>query len=393
MDLQKRHQRIWKLLHILLSGWLKRKFNFTAEIARLEGPCLVIPNHVTAWDPLLVALSFPDNQMYFVASEHIFRWGIVSTLIQWLVSPISRRKGASGADTVMTCIRRIRKGASICLFAEGDCSWDGRTGEIFPATGKLAKACGASLVTYRLEGGYLTKPRWGKGVRRGAMSGHVVGVYSPQHLKTMTAEEVDALISRDIWEDAWERQDTEHTVFRGKTPAEHLECLVYICPACGAVGGLASQGDQVRCRCGFSLRLTDTGSFVPDTPFRNPGEWDAWQKERLHDLTPDAAGLFFSDTEMILTEILPGNKTRVIGTGCLEQYADRLVCCGERFPFPDIEGMSIHNAQVLAFTAGDRYFEVTSKKPRCARKYLDFFAAYTRSAGKPGPAPGGTGTP
>ena len=389
MDLQKRHQRIWKLLHILLSGWLKRKFNFTAEIARLEGPCLVIPNHVTAWDPLLVALSFPDNQMYFVASEHIFRWGIVSTLIQWLVSPISRRKGASGADTVMTCIRRIRKGASICLFAEGDSSWDGRTGEIFPATGKLAKACGASLVTYRLEGGYLTKPRWGKGVRRGAMSGHVVGVYSPQHLKTMTADQVNDLIQRDIREDAWARQEAEPVHFRGKAPAEHMECLVYICPACGAVGGLTSHGNQVACRCGFSLTLTDTGSFLPDTPFRNPGEWDDWQKRRLPELTPGEDGCLFRDTKMILREILPGNKSREMGPGLLEQYADRLVCCGACFPMADIEGMSIHNAQVLTVALADRYFEITSKSPRCTRKYLDFFTALTRSAADPGPASGG----
>ena len=378
MDTLTRHRKIWRLLYRPISFWLRRKLNYTPEICRVEGPCLVVPNHVTAWDPLLVALSFPDNQMYFVASEHIFRWGLLTKLIEWLVAPIPRRKGASGTDTVMTCIRRIRKGASIGLFAGGDCSWNGRSSQVFPATGKLARACGATLVTYRLEGGYLSAPRWGKGVRRGAMRGHVVQIYVPEQLKAMTADEVNAAINRDIYEDAWQRQAAEHAVFAGKSPAEHIECLLYACPGCGQVGGLTSQGAYIRCRCGFSRRFTETGTFAPDEPFRNPGEWDAWQRQRLLSLRPGEGGELFSDSGMILTEILSGHRTRAVGTGIMRQYSERLLCGGENFPLSEISGMSIHGAQTLTFSFRDRYYEVSSKSPRCLRKYLDIWEDYTR---------------
>ena len=167
MDNYQRHQKIWRVLYGLLAPMVQRKFAMTHEDLHLDGPVLLIPNHVSAWDPLLVAMSLRDKQVYYVASEHIFRLGLVTKLIRWLVDPIPRRKASSGADTVKACLRHLRAGHSVCLFAEGEQSWDGLTQPIFPATGKLAKASGASLVTYRLEGAYLSLPRWGRGIRRG----------------------------------------------------------------------------------------------------------------------------------------------------------------------------------------------------------------------------------
>ena len=142
-----RHQKIWRGLYALANRWICRKFNMTHEDLHVEGPVLLIPNHVSAWDPLLVAMSLRDKQVYYVASEHIFRLGFVTKLLEWLVGPIPRRKASSGADTVKACLRHLRAGHSICLFAEGEQSWDGLTQPIFPATGKLAKSSGASLVT------------------------------------------------------------------------------------------------------------------------------------------------------------------------------------------------------------------------------------------------------
>ena len=150
MDDYQRHQRIWRLLYALTHRWICRKFNLTHEDLRVEGPVILIPNHVNAWDPLLVAMSLRDKQVYYVASEHIFRWGLVARLLERLVAPIARRKASLGTDTVKACLRHLRAGHSICIFAEGEQCWDGLSQKIFPATGKLAKSSGASLVTYRI---------------------------------------------------------------------------------------------------------------------------------------------------------------------------------------------------------------------------------------------------
>ena len=233
MEEYERHQRVWSLLYAGLSGWICHKFNLSHDDLKLEGPCLLISNHVSAWDPLLVSMSLREKQVYFVASEHLFRLGLVTKLLGYLVAPIPRRKAASGSDTAKACLRHLRAGHSICLFAEGEQSWDGKTGPIFPATGKLAKASGASLVTFRLEGGYLSLPRWAKGVRRGKVHGGPVHIYSPGELKTMTPAQINAAIARDIAEDAWARQREAPVAYRGRDLAEGLERALFLCPGCG----------------------------------------------------------------------------------------------------------------------------------------------------------------
>ena len=176
MDTYFRHQITWRLLYALVHRPLELLFNASHEDLALDGPVLLIPNHACAWDPLLVGLSLREKQVYFVASEHLFRIGTVSKVIEYLLAPIPRRKATTGTDTVKACLRHLKAGHSICLFAEGEQTWDGRNIPIFPATGKLVKSSGATLVTFRLEGNYLSLPRWGRGIRRGRVHGSPVGI-------------------------------------------------------------------------------------------------------------------------------------------------------------------------------------------------------------------------
>ena len=62
---RRRHIFVWKALRPLarLICWIK--FGFTSEVSRVRGPFLLVSNHVTNWDPILVACSFPE-QAYFV---------------------------------------------------------------------------------------------------------------------------------------------------------------------------------------------------------------------------------------------------------------------------------------------------------------------------------------
>ena len=228
MDEFPRHQRDWRLIHSLVHGPVCRMFNFSYEDYQVQGPILLIPNHSCAWDPLLVGSAHKDKQVYFVASEHLFRLGLVSKVIEHLVAPIPRRKASSGADTVKACLRHLRAGHSVCLCAEGEQSWTGRNIPVFPATGKLARSSGATLVTYKLEGAYLSLPRWGKGIRCGRVYGHPVGIYPPDLLKTMSPDEINTLINRDIAEDAWERQRSAPVAFRWKKNVGHLVVSYHI---------------------------------------------------------------------------------------------------------------------------------------------------------------------
>lgn len=373
MDEYTRHQKIWRVLYALSNRWVCRKFNLTHEDLHVEGPVLLIPNHVSAWDPLLVAMSLKDKQAYFVASEHIFRLGFVTKLLGWALGPIARRKGSSGADTVKACLRHLRAGHSICLFAEGEASWDGLPHPIFPATGKLVKSSGATLVTYRLEGGYLSVPRWAWTRRRGRVHGHPVGIYPPEQLKSMSPAEINEIISRDLNEDAWARQRENPVPYRGKRRAEGLERMLYLCPRCRKIGTLHTKDDRLLCECGLSVRYTETGFLDPVEPFETLAEWNAWQKETLKDIDRSPDKLLFSDDELLLSRVSLDHGVEKLGRGTLEQYGDRLCFAGQVFPLAGIDNMAMVKANILLMSVGETYYEIRSNKGANLLKYLDLW--------------------
>lgn len=373
MDSYPRHKKIWRILYVLLHHWICRKFHMTHEDLHVDGPVLLIPNHVTAWDPLLVAMSLPHKQVYFVASEHIFRLGFVTRLLNWLVAPIPRRKASTGTDTVKACLRHLREGHSVCLFAEGEQSWDGLTQPIFPATGKLARSSGATLVTYRLEGGYLSLPRWGKGIRRGKVHGHPVNIYSPEQLKRMTPGEINEAIQRDIDENAWERQREAPIAYRGKHRAEGLDKALYLCPHCRMIGTLRTKDDRIFCFCGLTLRYTETGFFEPAEPFATISDWEGWQRTSLKAMKKPAGELLFGDEGMTLSKIGTAHTEKLLGTGSLRQFSDRLCCGDHEFLLADISSMAMVQANLLLLSVHEEYYQIRAEHGANLRKYLELW--------------------
>ena len=69
MDSYQRHQIIFKLLNRLLTPGVCRLFRLRHEDVRVTGPMLLISNHVSAWDPILVGMSLREKHAYFVASS------------------------------------------------------------------------------------------------------------------------------------------------------------------------------------------------------------------------------------------------------------------------------------------------------------------------------------
>lgn len=370
MEHERRHKFAWKLLYRLVSGYIKHKFNLKFDIYAGTGPCIVIPNHVTDWDPLLVAMSFPNDNLYFVASEHLFRKGLISKLLEWFFAPIPRKKASVGSDTAAMCLRRLKDGKNVCIFGEGDASWDGLTHPVFTATGKMVKVSGASLVTYKIEGGYLSNPRWGKGVRRGRVYAHPVNVYKPEELKTMTPAQINDIINRDIYEDAWERQSENEVDFVGKNRAELIETALFICPVCKKIGTVHGKGDRVKCSCGLDILYTPSGRFEPSSPFKNIAQWDRWQFSQLKKLDISEENPVFSDDDLVISEIFPDHTQKHLFRGKIVQFVDRLCCGPVKFNLDEVDHMAMVQNNILLLMTGGCYFEIQSMGVCCLRKYL-----------------------
>ena len=385
----KRRQRFWVAVQLMLDRWLGNKFNFSFdrnfEPAEIEGPVLVVINHASAYDPLFTAAAFKNKPLTFIASESILRgkWG---PFLDKHISFIPHQKGARGSRTALVALKRMKKGESIFLAAEGEQTWNGRPLPVMPYTGKLVKGSGATLVTYLLEGAYLSAPRWSLSTRRGKVYGRPAGVYSPEVLKGMSDEEVEHLIAKDLGFDTWEWQKTRpegpvrYRCSKGGN-AEGLERSVFTCPACGAFGTLKSKGDSIGCSCGLKIRMDDTGFLDPAEPFETVADWEEYDRVKLAerlDGIERAAGedTVFTDDEVVLHRIKDGHSDEEAARGKLtlrftgEKFILNIGDCS--FDMRNISNMTMVLAGRIVFSGETGYYELLSDKKNRTnlRKYV-----------------------
>ncbi|MBQ3010550.1 MAG: 1-acyl-sn-glycerol-3-phosphate acyltransferase [Oscillospiraceae bacterium] len=369
--MNRRHDLFYRVLRPLVSLFARLIFGYTYETAKdLPENYIVISNHATDYDMLFVAASFP-RQMYFVASEHIARWGFLSRLIQYLVDPIFRPKGASAAATVMEMVRKARKGHNVCLFAEGVRTWDGVTCSIVPSTGKLVKTAGCGLVTYKITGGYFASPMWGgASVRKGYLHGAPVNVYTPEQLREMSAAEVQQVIEADLYEDAYARQLAHPKRYRSKNPAKGMENLLYICPKCGAYDCYESRGNGVSCQdCGFTFRFNEYG-MLEEAPFETVYEFSQWQKGQLAADVEQGAIYRASCGQL---KRLEQQEEFVVTEGAVEMSGEYLRCGEWEVPMSSITDLAMHGQRAIVFTAEKQYYELIPARGANALKFFLYY--------------------
>lgn len=374
-----RRRRFWDAVQLVLGGWLRNKFNFSFdksfEPADIEGPVLVAINHASAYDPLFVGAAFKNKPLTFIASEHILRgkWG---PFLDKHISFIPHRKGARGSRTALVAMKRMKKGESIFLAVEGEQTWNGRPLPVMPYTGKLVKGSGATLVTYLLEGAYLSAPRWSLSTRRGKVYGRPAGVYSPDALMKMTDEEVEQLIARDLGFDTWDWQKSRpegpiiYKCTKGGN-ADGLERSVFTCPSCGYSGKLKSQGDSIGCSCGFKVRMEDTGFFEAGGPFETVADWEEFDRKKLAERMDEmgrAAGedVVFTDDGVVLHRIEENHSDEEAARGKLRlSFADEkfILNIGDySFDLKEITNMTMVLASRIVFSDKSGYYELLSDK-------------------------------
>ena len=340
-----------------------------------DAPSLIISNHNTNIDPVLVASGF-SRHMYFLASEHTLRKGLVSKLLGFFLDPIPINKSRTDTFAIKEMLRRIKAGANVCLFAEGDRSFNGMTGPISLSTAKLAKMSGADLITFRFEGGYFTAPRWAKRQRYGKMTGRCVGRYTSAELKTMTTQQILGIIERDIYEDAYERQKMNLTRFKGKSLAENIETVLYVCPACEKIGSIRSEGERFFCSCGLEATYGETGLLSGEgLQFSTITEWDNWQSEKLEDIVNRSENSpICSDEEQMLFSVHAAVSGEPEGKGPMSIDRETFRCAGQTFPLEQITRFAVVGQMTLLFALkGGGSYEVHSNTPRSALKYREIF--------------------
>ena len=187
----------------------------------------------------------------------------------------------------------------------------------------------------------------------------------------MKGGEITALIDRDLFEDAWERQEREPVRYQCRNSAEYLETALYLCPECRRIGTLRSRRKALTCSaCGFQTTFWEDGLFHPSVPFRTVAEWDQWQSEQLLAGSYEHGSVLFSDEVTSFRRILEQHRTEPLEGAMLIQRTDRICCGSHDFPLREIDNMAMVKRNILLFTCRGEYYELRCGKRSNLRKYL-----------------------
>ena len=377
-----RHKLFRAILDVTLGTYTKIKYG--VKIDKLpkdkRGQYLVLYNHQTAFDQFFVGVAFPDP-VYFLASEDIFSMGFTSSLIKYLVAPISIRKQTTDVSAIMNCLRVVREGGTIAIAPEGNRTYSGRTEYMNPSIVSLAKKLGMPILLYRIEGGYGAEPRWSDVVRRGKMRIHCARTVMPEEYAAMSDDELFEVIRSTLYVD----EACEDTEFKHAKLAEYLERAIYYCPYCG-LSEFESRGDIIKCKkCGREIRYLPSKRLEGigfDFPYSFVAEWYDAQKAFMNklDVTSLCSDPIYTDRAMI-SEVIPYDKKhRLCRDAAISLYGNRITVRGEGaefvFSFDETAAVTVLGKNKANIYHGGKIYQFKGSKRFNALKYVHIYNRY-----------------
>ncbi len=144
------------MLQLLCPLWFRYRARGLEQIPATGG-CLLLINHQSFLDPLLVGLPL-QRPVSFVARDNLFHVPVVGWVLRsCYVLPINR-DGATTA-VVRESIRRVEQGFLVGLFPEGTRSENGRLQSVKPGFLAIARRAAVPIIPVGIDGAHLAFPR------------------------------------------------------------------------------------------------------------------------------------------------------------------------------------------------------------------------------------------
>jgi 1-acyl-sn-glycerol-3-phosphate acyltransferase len=124
------------------------------------GPALLIANHQSFFDPVLVGLS-TRRKLCYLARKTLFRHRLVAWLIRSLNAVPIDHHGV-GKEGIKIIVEQLRAGQAVVVFPEGTRSPDGLLHPLQPGVYLLIKRTQAPIIPVGIAGAFDAWPRWQK---------------------------------------------------------------------------------------------------------------------------------------------------------------------------------------------------------------------------------------
>jgi len=130
-----------------------------------EGPFLLMPNHQSVLDPIFVQISVPRNDLFTLTKSTQFG----SPFFRWVlprVQAVPVRRFRVDPQAVRVVLRRLDAGAGVCIYGEGERTWDGAIQPLRRGTVRVLLRAGVPVIPCGVQGSFDVWPRWSRRLRR-----------------------------------------------------------------------------------------------------------------------------------------------------------------------------------------------------------------------------------
>lgn len=327
------------------------------KVGKPKKPSIVLCNHGSFVDFIYAAAFLRKYKPNFIVARLYF----YNKYLGWLLRKVGtfpKSMFSMDVENVKNCLTVLQEKNHLAMMPEARLSTSGRFEDIQESTYSFIKKSGVSVYTVKFCGDYFAYPKWGKGIRRGAVvEAELDLLYTEDEVKNLSLEEIkEGIIKRlDYNEFEWIKQHPE-IHYHSSRLAEGLENILTTCPVCNKKYSITTKGHKVFCEhCGYLTSLNDRYSFDDDFKFPNLACWYDWQKEELQkEILNNAAYELSSQVELRL----PSNGkgfTRHGGYGKCTLSRDGLTYIGTK----DGENVELHfslkRIYRLLFGAGENF--------------------------------------
>ncbi len=256
-------------------------------------------------------------------------------------------------------MKAVRKGNALCLYPEGQQTWDGTTLPLIDTTAKLLKLLKVPVIRVLSKGAFSARPRWSLTRRKGRVTLNFKLILKSEDLKKYSVAEIQDIMDRELAYNEWDWLKTQKRLYNNTFGCKNMEKVLYMCPHCGTLSKMKSFCNYFYCtECGYCVRYTNSGLFVSrkHVPyFSDIHSWNVWQRRQLRlfltgkteNLSEKNAGIPLLQNNASAWTGYRINPMKKYARGRICLYADRLQFNVDNdikqplvFSFTEIEGIS-----------------------------------------------------
>lgn len=283
-----------------------------------EASSIVLCNHGSFIDFLYAEKLLKKAKPNFVAARLYFYHKWLGSVLKML-GTFPKSMFANDIESTKNCIKVLKEGRILAMMPEARLSTVGKFEDIQESTFSFLKKSGVSVYTIKLNGDYFANPKWGKGVRRGALVEAELDIlFTKEEVEKLSTEEIKKGVLERLYYDEFEWLKTKPNVkYRSKSIARGLENILTTCPLCHKKHILTTKGNAIYCEnCGKLVEMDNRYSFNSGFRFDNFAEWYFWQKDILeNEIKRDENYSLCSEVELRLPSEDGKTLTRSAGQG------------------------------------------------------------------------------